>query len=136
MLDLRTISRAPEPVRAALARRRDGSDERLTQALELRARINALRPQLEEAQAERNAGAKAIGDAKRTGADASEAIASMQAVSARVKELEPEGAGVEAELAEVNASLPNPPDPSAADADTPLREWGVGASSGRDHLEL
>ena len=56
----------------------------------MRSRLNALRPELEEAQAERNAGAKAIGEAKRTGADASEAIAAMQAVSARVKELEPE----------------------------------------------
>ena len=67
MLDLRAISRDPEPVRAALARRRDGSDERLGAALELRARLNALRPELEEAQAKRNAGAKAIGEAKRVG---------------------------------------------------------------------
>ena len=33
MLDLRAIARDPEPVRAALARRRDGSDERLDAAL-------------------------------------------------------------------------------------------------------
>src|SRR3954465_3580740 len=136
MLDLRAISHDPEPVRAALARRRDGSDERLTQALELRARINALRPQLEEAQAERHAGAKAIGEAKRTGADASEAIAAMQAVSARVKELEPEVAQGTAELGALNASLPNPPDPTAADSDTALRDWGTCAPAGRDHLEL
>jgi len=44
MLDLRAIARDPEPVRAALARRRDGSEERLDAALELRARLNALRP--------------------------------------------------------------------------------------------
>jgi seryl-tRNA synthetase len=136
MLDLRAIARDPEPTRAALARRRDGSEERLDAALELRARLNALRPQLEEAQAKRNAGAKAIGDAKRTGEDASAAIAEMQAVSARVKELEPEVARIEAELAELNASLPNPPDRSAPEEDTPIRDWGVGASSGRDHLEL
>src|SRR5947207_2460699 len=109
MLDLRAIARDPGPTRAALARRRDGSDERLDAALGLRTRLNALRPELEEAQAKRNAGAKAIGDAKRTGADASEAIASMQAVSARVKELEPEVARIDAELAGLNASLPNPP---------------------------
>ena len=125
MLDLRAISRDPEPVRAALARRQDGSDERLDAALELRARLNSLRPELEEAQAARNAGAKAIGEAKRSGADASEAIASMQAVSARVKELEPEVARLEEELAAVQATLPNPPDPSAASEDNVLREWGV-----------
>jgi seryl-tRNA synthetase len=136
MLDLRAIARDPQPARAALARRRDGSEERLDAALELRARLNALRPELEEAQAKRNAGAKAIGDAKRTGEDASEAIAAMQAVSARVKELEPEVARIDAELAAVNASLPNPPDPTAADADTPLRSWGIEKPAGRDHLEL
>ncbi len=136
MLDLRAISRDPEPVRAALARRRDGSDERLDAALELRTRLNSLRPELEEAQAARNAGAKAIGEAKRSGADASEAIASMQAVSARVKELEPEVARLEEELAALQATLPNPPDPSAASEDNVLREWGECRPEGRDHLEL
>src|SRR3954454_16177488 len=136
MLDLRAISRDPEPVRAALARRQDGSDERLLQGLSLRERLNALKPELEAAQAERNAGAKAIGEAKRTGADASEAIAAMQAVSARVKELEPEVARLDEELRMLQATLPNPPDPSAADADNVLREWGIGALEGRDHLEL
>lgn len=136
MLDLRAISRDPEPVIAALARRKDGSDERLRAALAARERLNAIRPELQAAQAERNAGAKAIGAAKRTGADASEAIAAMQAVSARVKELEPEAARLEAELNELAASLPNPPDPTAADADDALREWGERAESGKDHLEL
>jgi seryl-tRNA synthetase len=136
MLDLRAISRDPEPVRAALARRSDGSDARLDAALELRARLNSLRPELEEAQAARNAGAKAIGEAKRSGADASEAIAAMQAVSARVKELEPEVARLEDELTALQATLPNPPDPSAASEDNVLREWGSPRESGRDHLEL
>ena len=136
MLDLRAISRDPEPFVAALARRRDGSDERLLAALDLRTRLNSLRPELEDAQAQRNAGAKRIGEAKRSGEDASEAIAAMQAVSARVKELEPEVARLEEELAALQGTLPNPPDPSAADEDNVLREWGTGAASGRDHLEL
>jgi seryl-tRNA synthetase len=136
MLDLRAIARDPEPTRTALARRRDGSEERLDAALALRSRLNALRPELEAAQAKRNAGAKAIGDAKRTGADASEAIAEMQGVSARVKELQPEVDRLEVEFNDLNASLPNPPDPTAADSDTPLREWGTCAPSGKDHLEL
>ncbi len=136
MLDLRSISRDPEPVRAALARRRDGSDERLMAALALRSQLNALKPELETAQAESNAGAKRIGEAKRTGADASEAIAAMQAVSARVKELAPEVARLDTELTVLQATLPNPPDPSAADADDTLREVGARREGGRDHLEL
>src|SRR4051794_15275089 len=136
MLDLRAISRDPEPVRAALARRRDGSDERLMQALDLRSRINTLKPELEDARAARNTGSQEIAQAKRAGEDATGAIEDMQRVSARVKELEPEVARLEEELAVLQATLPNPPDPSAADEDNVLHEWGSGAPSGRDHLEL
>lgn len=136
MLDLRAISRDPEPVVAALARRKDGSDERLRAALAMREQLNALIPERDEARAARNAGSEAIAKAKRSGEDASEAIAQMQAVSARVKELEPEIARVEEELNQLAASLPNPPDPSAADEDTALSEWGERAAEGRDHLEL
>jgi seryl-tRNA synthetase len=136
MLDLRAISRDPDPAIAALARRKDGSDERLRAALDALTRLNAVKPELQAAQAERNAGAKAIGEAKRTGADASEAIAKMQAVSARVKELEPEEARLEAEFKQLAESLPNLTDPTATDEDTVLSEWGERAESGKDHLEL
>jgi seryl-tRNA synthetase len=136
VLDLRAISRDPAPVRAALARRNDGSEERLDRALELLARRTALRPELEGLQARRNEASAAIGKAKQAGEDASAAIAEMQVLARRVKELDAESAAVEAELDEANASLPNPPDPSATDQDTVLREWGEGRPSGRDHLEL
>lgn len=136
MLDLKAISRDPDPVLAALARRKDGSDERLRAALAALTALNAIKPELQAAQAERNAGAKAIGEAKRTGADANEAIAAMQAVSAKVKELEPEEARLEEELNQLAVSLPNPPEASSADEDTPLREWGEFAEAGKDHLEL
>ena len=48
----------------------------------------------------------------------------MQEVSRRVKALGEELDGVEAELETALASLPNPPDPTAADEDTTLREVG------------
>jgi seryl-tRNA synthetase len=136
VLDLRAISREPAPVRAALARRRDGSEEVLDRALELYARRNALRPELEALQARRNEASKAIGAAKQAGGDASAAIAEMQQVASDVREREAEVGALETELATLNAALPNPPDPSAADEDTPLRSWGSGRASGRDHLEL
>ena len=41
MVDLRAIRREPEAARAALARRRDGSEERLDTALSLDARRRA-----------------------------------------------------------------------------------------------
>jgi len=136
VLDLRAISRDPAPVRAALARRRDGSEERLDAARALYERRNAMRPEMETLQARRNEASKAIGAAKKAGEDASAAIAEMQQVATRVRELEAEVGAIEEELAALNASLPNPPDPSAADEDTVLRSWGSGRASGRDHLEL
>ncbi len=136
MLDLRAISRDPAPVRAALARRADGSEERLDRALELRERLNALRHESETERSKQKGASEAIGRAKQAGEDASGAIAAMQELSARVKALAQDVSAGDDELNELLASLPNPPDPTAADEDTVLREWGSFAPSGRDHLEL
>ncbi len=139
MLDLRAIGDDPDPVRAALARRGDGSEERLDAALALYARWRGLRPEIEGLQARRNEVSKAIGLAKREGRDASAEIAEMQEVAQRVRELEGQVGELETELTALNASLPNPPDPTAADEDTPLRSWGdpmTPSHPPRDHLEL
>ena len=136
MLDLRLIRRDPEPVRAALARRRDGSDAQLDRVLELDERTRALRPEVEALKAQQNAASKAIGAAKQQGGDAAEEIAAMQEVARRVKALGQELSEADAELQAALAALPNPPDPSAADEDTTVREEGEAGASGRDHLEL
>ena len=60
----------------------------------------------------------------------------MQEVARRARALRDELDGVQAELDEALASLPNPPDPTAADADEVLYERGAAAPTGRDHLEL
>ena len=136
MLDLKQIRRDPEPVRAALARRRDASDARLDRVLELDARTRELRPQVESLKAEQNAASKAIGAAKQAGGDAAEEIAAMQEVARRVKALGQELADADAELQSALATLPNPPDPTAADADTTVREEGDRGPEGPDHLEV
>ena len=136
MLDLKAIRRDPEPVRAALARRRDGSDQRLDDALALDAKRLELLPEVEALRARQNEASQGIARAKKAGEDASEAIAAMQEVSRRVKALGEELAGAQAELETVLASLPNPPDPTAADADTTVREVGDATKAGADHLEL
>ena len=60
MLDLKAIRRDPEPVRAALARRRDGSAERLDAALALDARRRELLPEVESLRARQNEASQAI----------------------------------------------------------------------------
>ncbi len=74
MLDLKSIRRDPEPVRAALARRRDGSDERLQEALALDERRRVLLPEVESLRARQNEASQSIAQAKKAGGDASAAI--------------------------------------------------------------
>ena len=136
MLDLKAIRDDPAPVRAALARRRDGSDARLDRVLELDVRRRELLPEAEGQKATQNAASLAIAAAKKAGEDASEAIAAMQEVARRGRVLREELDAVEADLDAALASLPNPPDPSAPDEDTVLREVGEAGRTGRDHLEL
>ncbi len=62
----------------------------------------------------------------------------MQQLSPKLKALEIEHGELESQLHEALASLPNPPDPTAADGDAVLREVGEPRviDSPRDHLEL
>jgi seryl-tRNA synthetase len=138
VLDLKAIRSDPAPVREALARRRDGSEERLDRALALDERWRELETEVGDLRARRNAGAAAIGAAKKSGEDASAAIAEMQLLSPKLKALETEHGELEAQLQETLASLPNPPDPTAADGDAVLREVGEPRviERPRDHLEL
>lgn len=136
MLDLKTVRAEPESVLAALARRKDGSEQRLAEALELDARRREILPRSEEISARQNAANDAIAEAKRDGGDASDAIAEMQKIAAEGKRLKEELAEVEQGLAAVMATVPNPPHPSAADEDTEISRWGEPLPEGRDHVEL
>jgi seryl-tRNA synthetase len=135
MLDLRLIRDDPEAVREALARRR-AADGALDEVLSLDKRWLELRPQIDELRATQNKASEKIADAKRAGGDASDAIAEMQKVAARVKELQAE----EAEKRQLRdtrlASLPNLPAETAPPDDEVLREVGEAGKSGKDHLEL
>jgi seryl-tRNA synthetase len=138
VLDLKAVRRDPDAVRAALARRRDGSDARLDEALALDARRRELLPEVEGLRARQNEASQAIARAKKEGGDAADAIAEMQEVSRRVKALSEELSAAEAELEGALLTIPNPPDPTAADADATVREVGERRrpAHARDHLEL
>ena len=134
MLDLKLLRREPDQVRAALARR--GAADAVDELLSLDARRREVLPQLEGLRAERNEASEAIGQAKRSGEDASEAIAQMRDVGTQIKALETEVAEVDASLEARMASLPNLPDPTAADEDEVVKEWGDPSTGGRDHVDL
>jgi seryl-tRNA synthetase len=134
VLDLKLLRREPDQVRAALARR--GAADAVDELLSHDARRREILPQLEGLRAQRNEASEAIGQAKRSGEDASDAIAQMRQVGSQIKELEGELALVDVALEEKMASLPNLPDPTAADEDTVVKEWGEPRTGGRDHVDL
>jgi seryl-tRNA synthetase len=137
VLDLRLIRRDPDAVRAALARR--GDEGGLDRVLELDARRREILPRLEGLRAQQNEANQAIAAAKKSGADADEAIARMREVAGEAKALNEELAQVDAELTPALAQLPNLPDESAAPEDTVIKAVGepwVPPFAVRDHLEL
>ena len=128
MLDLKAIRRDPEPVRTALARRGDGSAERLDEVLALDATWRESTTRAETLRAEQKALSK--------GGKGAEAIERLRAMAAEVKEAAARAKEAEERLQGLLGSLPNPPDPTAADADEVVREVGERRSEGLDHVEL
>src|SRR4029077_2090488 len=113
MLDLKLLRSEPERVKAALARR--GVGDEVDELLTLDARRRELLPQVEDAQAERNAASKRIGEIKREGGDAEAEIAAVaklrETIDAGKEELE----AIEGGLRELTLALPNIPDDDAPD---------------------
>jgi seryl-tRNA synthetase len=134
VLDLKELRRDPDAARAALERRR--AADRLDEVLQLDARRRELLPEEEALRAEQNQASKAIGEAKQSGGDASEAIAAMKDVAARAKAIAAERAEVDEQLDRTLSTLPNLPLESSPVEEEVVREWGEAGKTGRDHLDL
>jgi seryl-tRNA synthetase len=142
MLDLKLIRSDPERVKAALARR--GAAEQVDELLRLDARRRELLPEVENAQAERKALSKRVGEVKQAGGDAGELMAEVQGLKEKIESGKAELETVEAALDRVAVSLPNLPDPDAPDGMTEedavvIREVGERPQfdfEPRDHLEI
>ena len=140
MLDVRAVREDPEPFRRGLGRR--GLGDAVDEILALDERRRQLTTQVEELRAEQNRASKAIGAAE--GEERQRLIAEVGAVSAKVKELEPQLDEVDAALTAVLARTPNVPHESAPDGFTDedaalVRTNGEPPSFDfppRDHAEL
>jgi seryl-tRNA synthetase len=135
VLDLKLIRRDPEGVKAALERR--GAGQGIDELLSLDERRRRALTRLEELRAEQNKASRAIGEAKRAGEDASEAIERTQSLKSEIAPLEDEAREAQEQLDAILVTLPNLPDESAPEKDEQvLREVGEGGRTGKDHLEL
>src|SRR5437867_13370581 len=111
MLDIKLIREDPEQFREALARR--GLAERVDELLKADERRRQLTQRVEDLRAEQNRASKAIGGAQ--GDERQKLIQEVSAVSAGLKDLEPQLAEAEAALNELLAATPNVPHESAPD---------------------
>ncbi len=136
MLDLKLMRRDPEVVRAALARRGGDVAGRVDDVLALDVKRRELTTEAERVKAAQNQASKAIAAAKREGEDVSAAIAETTTLAERGRVLRDELVIVDGELEQGLRVLPNLPDPTAADADTVVREVGDATKEGLDHLAL
>src|SRR5215213_7245758 len=111
MLDIKRLRDDPELYRKGLARR--GLAERVDELLDADARRRELTARVEQLRAEQNKASKEIGPAQ--GAEKQRLIAEVAAVSAEIKDLEPQLAEAETTLATLLAATPNLPADSAPD---------------------
>lgn len=127
MLDIRTLRQDPETARAKWASRRLEVDVGALIALDDRRR--SLIAEVEALQQQRNSESKRIGQLKKAGQDAEEAMRAVREIGDRIGALDQERAGVEAALNDDLMRLPNFPHdsvPFGADAasNPVVRQWG------------
>jgi len=139
MIDLRLIRRDPEAVRAALARRGPHAVERLDRVIVLDTLWREATQAAEALRAEQKAASEEVAGGKREGRDVSGTLEHLKVLSGEVKSRGELARGAETELQDLLRTLPNLPDPTAAEPeDEVLRVVGEASRrpSGRDHLEL
>jgi seryl-tRNA synthetase len=124
-------------VKASLARRGDGVADAVDQVLAADERWRALTTRAEELKAEQNAAGKQVGELKRAGEDASEAMQRSTQLKEQVAPAEDEARKAKADLDALLVTLPNLTDPSAPEKEEEvIRQVGEAGRTGRDHLDL
>lgn len=128
MIDIKLIRTETENVKERLAGR-GVTPEAIDALLADDVKRRELLVEAEELKARRNVVSDEIGAKKRAKEDASEVIAEMQTVSAKIKNLDEEIAAVEATLLDKQLHLPNLPNPTIPvgpdeDSNREERVWG------------
>ena len=128
MIDPRLLRHDLEQVIAQLMRRNTVIDRAAFETLEMQRKT--LQTNAQTLQSERNANAKAVGQAKARGEDATTLLAHVADLGDRLKLAETDLAQVTAQLDQLLLSLPNLPDASTPDGrseedNVEVRRWGT-----------
>jgi len=143
VIDIRLVREAPDQVRAALARR-DPSLTALVDALvEHDVRRRAILGDVERLKASRNQQSHEVAARKKAGDDAAGLLAGLKPLSDRIKDLDDELRGVDAEIEQIALQVPNRPLDAVPDGDAShnqvVRTWGTPrefAFAPKPHWEL
>ncbi|WP_298067522.1 serine--tRNA ligase [uncultured Mailhella sp.] len=142
MLDLKLLQKQPEVVAKALADRH--SPITIDEFLELDARRRAALTEVETLKSRRNAESGEVARRKRAGEDATELVAELGKLSARIKELDAEADEIKEKVYQWMLRVPNIPDASVPvgvdERDNPeLHRWGKPRDFGftpKQHFEV
>ena len=131
MLDLKYIRGNPDVVRKAIADKCETAD--LDRLLAVDEELRALIVEADALKQERNEESERIAEIKKSGGDASEPIARMRDVSARIKEYDEGMSALRSALREIELSVPNIPHesvPVGSDetGNAIVRTWGEPSS--------
>jgi seryl-tRNA synthetase len=142
VLDPKLLRNDLTGVAAALARRGVALDVETFAALEEQRK--AVQIEADRLRAERNANAKAVGQAKSKGQDAAALLAASESLGAQLQGVEKQLEAIQAKLSDLQLGLPNILHPSVPDgrdetANVEVRRWGVPrqfAFTPKDHVAL
>jgi len=126
VLDIDLIRKEPDRVRSALAKREAEAD--IDEILAIDQKRRKLQSEADEKRASRNQIAKRIGEAKRTGADTASIQAEATTLRDEIAAMEVELGGLDTELHDRMAALPNLPDDrvpaGGKENNRVVRTWG------------
>ena len=142
MIDPKLIRNNIEAVNLALAKR--GVQLNIEEWVSLEARRKEIQSKTENLQAERNSGAKQVGQIKKAGGDASEIMARMSAIGDEIKAAEVELNELQTELDAKLMSIPNMPHESVPEGkdesdNVEVLKWGTPRQFDfeiKDHTDL
>ncbi len=142
MIDPKLLRNNIEAVNQALAKRGVQLDPAEWASLE--ARRKEFQSKTESLQAERNSGAKQVGQIKKAGGDASEIMARMHTIGDEIKAAEVALAELQAEIEDKALSIPNLPDDSVPEGkdendNVEISKWGTPRQFDfeiKDHTDL
>lgn len=128
MIDPKLLRNHIDVVNAALAKR--GIQLDATEWAELESRRKTIQQKTENLQAERNQGAKQVGQIKKSDGDASELMARMQAVGEEMKAAEVELAALQQDIEHKALNIPNLPHESVPEGkdesdNVEILRWGT-----------